>query len=72
MLPDPCSFEAACTGQPAADASSEFGVLVRTRIGGLRLYIGAEVDCYDPATCVGVCGAKTPGLDSFVELKTYK
>jgi RAT1-interacting protein len=32
-----------------ADASSEFGVLVRTRIACHRLFIGAEIDCFDPS-----------------------
>ena len=30
-----------------ADASSEFGLLLRTRIAQHRIYLGAEVDCYD-------------------------
>ena len=30
-----------------ADASSEFGVLVRTRIDCHLLFIGAEIDCFD-------------------------
>lgn len=41
-------FEALCTGQDVADASSEFGVLVRTRVAQHRIYLGAELDCYDP------------------------
>ena len=44
-----CSFEAACTGQQVTDSSSEYCILVRTRLGGLRVILGAEVDCYDPA-----------------------
>lgn len=69
----PChSFEAACTGQPVADASSEYGALLRAQLGGLRVYLGAEIDCFDPATCAGVCGTQPPGLASYLELKTYR
>lgn len=47
LLPPP-RFEALCTGQAVADATSEFGVLVRARVGAQRLLLGAEVDCFDP------------------------
>ena len=30
------------------------------------------MDAYDPATCVGVCGTRPPGLANYVELKTYR
>ncbi|GAB4819664.1 hypothetical protein N2152v2_006710 [Parachlorella kessleri] len=62
-------FEAACTGQQVTDSSSEYCILVRTRLGGIRILLGAEIDCYDPT---GVCGNKQPGLSSYLELKTYK
>lgn len=68
----PRSFEAACTGQASADASSEYGALVRTRVGGVAILLGAEIDCYDPATCVGACGTQQPSLGSYVEIKTYR
>lgn len=42
-------FEALCTGQRVADASSEFGLLLRTRIAQHRIFLGAEIDCFDPA-----------------------
>ena len=48
-LPLSRSFEALCTGQAVADATSEFGVLLRGRLGRHRLFMGAEVDCYDPS-----------------------
>ena len=36
-----------------ADASSEFGLLLRTRIAQHRIFLGAEIDCYDPAVAAG-------------------
>lgn len=36
-----------------ADASSEFGLLLRTRIAQHRIFLAAEIDCYDPAVANG-------------------
>lgn len=41
------SFEALCTGQAVADSTAEFGMLIRTRIGPHRIFMGAEMDCHD-------------------------
>lgn len=48
LLSLPGRFEALCTSQAVADPSSEFGVLLRTRLAAHRVLLGAEVDCYDP------------------------
>jgi len=53
-------FEALCTGHPAADATSEFCAVMRTRIGNLRIVLAAEVDGCDGEN------------DEFVELKTSR
>lgn len=63
------AFEAACTGQHVADASKEWGMLVSARLNGLRVLMGAEVDCYDDSECPP---GKKPPMSSLRELKTYR
>ncbi|EFN52607.1 hypothetical protein CHLNCDRAFT_138659 [Chlorella variabilis] len=81
-------FEALCTGQEVADASSEYGALVRSRLAQHRLLIDAEIDCFDPAAAGQLPPAEErqqapggqqqkrqqqpPPLSSYIELKTYK
>ncbi|KAI3430830.1 hypothetical protein D9Q98_009241 [Chlorella vulgaris] len=57
-------FEALCTRQPVADPSSEFGLLIRTRIGPHRLLLGAEMDCYDPQQGQAPTAAPAPAASS--------
>ena len=51
------------------DATSEFCSLVRFRLGEHRILMGAEIDA-----CKVAEGRKPQeaGLDSFVEIKSYK
>ena len=63
------TFEARCTGQAVADANAETNVLISTRVGALRVLLGAEIDCCDagePST------APLSALSSLRELKTFK
>jgi RAT1-interacting protein len=62
-------FEACCTGAAVSDANQETCVLVSTRVGGHRLLLGAEIDCYDAAA---VAPGAPPTLASLRELKTFK
>lgn len=71
-----------------ADASSEYGALVRSRLAQHRLLIDAEIDCFDPAAAGQLPPAEErqqapggqqqkrqqqpPPLSSYIELKTYK
>jgi hypothetical protein len=61
------NFEAKCTGAPYADANSEYGMLVNFKLekknndraaesSKLSIYLGAEIDSYDPAELLPVDG----------------
>lgn len=72
-------FEAKCTGKESADANCEYNMLVSVRLGAgraddsgaLRLFIGAEIDAFDPqGTRLGT--SEAPGLETLRELKTYR
>lgn len=47
-----------------ADASSEFGLLLRTRIAQHRIYLGAEIDCYDAKLAARSSGGAVSGSGS--------
>ena len=68
-------FEARCTGGIVGKPNSEYGMLVRTRLGNsLRMFIGAEIDAYDPAAVGTSADGEAdalPPLSALRELKTY-
>ena len=64
-----CRFEALCTDSKVVDASSEFCSITRFRLGEHSIVLAAEIDAYDPTL---TSGKQPPGLESYVELKTYK
>ena len=61
-------FEALCTGSSTVDATSEFCSIVRLKLGQHSIFMGAEIDAYDP----GSKDSTGPSVQDFVELKTYK
>jgi RAT1-interacting protein len=63
------TFEARCTGQAVADANAETNVLVSTRVGALRVLLGAEIDCCDAGE---PSNALLSALSALRELKTFK
>eukprot|EP01026_Neomeris_dumetosa_P033031 TRINITY_DN26274_c0_g2_i1.p3 TRINITY_DN26274_c0_g2~~TRINITY_DN26274_c0_g2_i1.p3 ORF type:complete len:174 (-),score=21.59 TRINITY_DN26274_c0_g2_i1:19-540(-) len=62
-------FEALCTEgeQDLVDSTAEFGTCVKFMLGGLKLIIGAEIDCYD-----GADNSENAKLQDYIELKTYR
>jgi RAT1-interacting protein len=79
-------FEAKCTGARAGNAQNEAGMLVKTRLTpphvsqypqetaplGWRLFIGAEIDAYDPSAIPPGSNTEVPPLESLRELKTMR
>ena len=63
-----CRFEALSTQQISVDATSEYVAVIRLRLDKLRIFMAAEVDCYDPSK---VKPGHKPDLASYLELKTY-
>lgn len=65
------AFEAACTGEHVADSNQEYGMVLSSTLGGIKLCIGAEIDCYDDDGGKEE-GKELPRLSSLVELKTFR
>jgi len=65
-------------GHPIVDATSEFAILVKVKLGQQSVLMAAEVDCVDPAAQSVATGSTSSGgphathMEPYLELKTYK
>ena len=65
-------FETMCTGGGAeapVDATSEFAIVVETKLDEMKCAIAAEVDCYDPKKAAD---NEMATLKALMELKTAR